>query len=193
MSTKTARTIYEGVWSAPVPTGTLTVDQLLGGDTIIGKPDKPQGLTAEAERDGIEIKCRAQSDGFRNTIKKYVWEIIKGVQSSTIETTGAACTYVFNRKVDGYPETSDLTVWSIRVRAVNVYGKESEWSDAAFIDLDNYGTWQVGVPIVKQEVVGRTVILTFAIPPRSDNRVIYGNIRYGVQIKRIGNADRTFA
>jgi len=47
----------------------------------------------------------------------------------------------------------------------------------------------VGVPIVKQEVVGRTVILTFSIPPRSDNRVIYGNIRYGVQIKRIGNAD----
>lgn len=189
MSTKTARTIYEGVWSAPVPTGTLTVDQLLGGDTIIGKPDKPQGLTAEAERDGIEIKCRAQSDGLRNTIKKYVWEIIKGVQSSTIETTGTVCTYVFNRKVDGYPETSDLTVWSIRVRAVNVYGKESEWSDAAFIDLDNYGTWQVGDPVVKQEVVGRTVILTFSIPPRSDNRITYGNIRYGVQIKRIGNAD----
>ena len=189
MSTKTARTIYEGVWSAPVPTGMLTVDQLLGGDTIIGKPDKPQGVTAEAERDGIEIKCRAQSDGLRNTIKKYVWEIIKGAQSSTIETTGAACTYVFNRKIDGYPETSDLTVWSIRVQAVNVYGKESEWSDTAFINLNNYGTWQPAAPEITSRVSGRNVTLFLSLAPRADGREVYGAPRYQVQIKREALSD----
>lgn len=110
-------------------------------------PDKPIDITASANGDGITIAWRKFSEKENNRISRYEVTIDRGNGSSALAaTTMTTLTYSFYRPDDGYPEASDLSSWRVRVKAVNVYGKESPWSDEAAIDTSNYLTWKVAAP-----------------------------------------------
>ena len=90
------------------------------------------------------------------------------------------------RVVDGYPEASDLTDWTVTVTPVNVYGISGTTSTAVHVnaDADHYGTWLVGLPTIQEKVVDRTIILQLSTQRAANNREIYGDIRYHVRIRR---------
>ena len=155
--------------------------------TEIGNPDKPVIISAIAHEESIAIKCNPIGIGLKNTIKEIFWYIKKGNAEWTMVTssTDISAIYTFDRKTDGYPEASELTNWSVRAKAVNLYGKESEFSDSIAVNTTDYGTWLIETqPIVTDQTFDRTLLVTLGLPPRSDTKKVYGNIQYQVEIKR---------
>lgn len=184
MSTKTARSIADGEWSQPYLTGGLALEELMSG-TSIAEPDVPVLGTVAAERDGISISIVAPPPGINNSIDKYVAAISKGDKgTSQLEFTGLSAAYSFHRPEDGYPEAADLDGWTVAVKAVNTWGKESGWSQEAAPNTDTYGTWRLAAPKVIPQVKDRHVTLLISQPPRSDGRQVYGNIRNAITIRR---------
>lgn len=172
---------------------------LNNGTAFAGKPDTPTIGSAKASRDGISVKCLPIGNGVKNDIASVLWQVAKTAgapeESDWVDLPSTAIletSYAFNRATDGYPEREDLygtTVWRFRARILNAYGKYSEWSDPAAVDVSSYGTWQVGVPIVNTRISDRTITLMMGQPARGDNREIYGTVRYQVQVKRHDDAD----
>lgn len=145
VSSKTARTISDGEWSEPYSSSGLALDKLMNG-TGIGAPDAPVIESVTAEQNGINITITPPVGNINNLSVRYTVELTKNSSTTIIESTSLSAVYSFDRKVDGYPEASDLSSWRVRVKAVNVYGKESPWSDEAAIDTSNYLTWKVAAP-----------------------------------------------
>lgn len=150
----------------------------------------PYSLKALPLKDGIELSCLypAEND-LVNTIKCYTWEITKADGSVVTYTTSEnSFTYVFDRKVDGYPEKEDLTGWSVRANVTNVYGEVSEWTEKTLLDLTTYGTWQITAfttDNVTKEILDRTVIFKLNVTTPS-NLTYYGNTKFRISIKRNG-------
>ena len=150
----------------------------------------PYSLKALPLKDGIELSCLypAEND-LVNTIKCYTWEITKADGSVvTYATSENSFTYVFDRKVDGYPEKEDLTSWSVRANVTNVYGEVSEWTEKTLLDLTTYGTWQITAfttDNVTKEILDRTVIFKLNVTTPS-NLTYYGNTKFRISIKRNG-------
>lgn len=194
ISTKNAASIYEGKWSAPMPTGKKVMDVLVP-EGEIGNPDVVSGLTAVANQNEIVINWDPLGNGLKNTIKRYYVEIKKGNndwQSFTFTTANTA-RYVFDRTSDGYPEYTAFNNWKFRVKAENIYGKLSAfWAETLQIDTTHYGTWTIPPIFVQKEVIDRTVILTalYEGPKRDGNPIeLYGTVKTNVLIKRNGNMD----
>ena len=194
ISTKTAASIYEGEWSAPMPTGKKVMDVLVP-EGEIGNPGVVSGLTAVANQNEIVINWDPLGNGLKNTIKRYYVEIKKGNndwQSFTFTTANTA-RYVFDRTSDGYPEYKAFNNWKFRVKAENIYGKLSAfWAETLQIDTTHYGTWTIPPIFVQKEVIDRTVILTalYEGPKRDGNPIeLYGTVKTNVLIKRNGNMD----
>ena len=184
VSTKTAKSITDGEWSQPYLTGGFALEELMSG-TSIAEPDVPVLGTVTAQRDGISISIVAPAPGINNSIDKYVAAISKGDKGkSELEFTGLSATYSFYRPTDGYPEAADLDKWSVRVKAVNVYGKESGWSQETAPNTDTYGTWQLAAPKVVPQVKDRHITLLLSQPPRADGRKVYGDILNAITIRR---------
>lgn len=186
-SSKTAAKITEGTWSVPTPTGALAVDEILGGQTEIGVPDKPSRLEAVAEEKGIAVKAQINTLGLKNTIQTYIWSLNKGAGWQEIESQSSSDLIPFSK--NEYPEYSDLQNWKIRLRLKNVYGKFSDYSDEVSINTDTYGTWILSQPEITVRVSGRSVSLQMTQPQRSDNRKIYGSIRHKIQIQKPAESD----
>ena len=186
ISVKTAKDIYSGEWSNPVPTGSMAIEEFLGGGIYVGNPDIPSHISAKAQEDGIVINFSPLLPGLKNTIRKFVIALNKGKkdQWTEMETTTTPFTYFFDRKVDAYPEYEILSTWKIKVKSVNIYDKQSNFSSEVVVNTDIYGTWKVQSPHVYTRGNDRTITLLFAQPPRSDSRKIYGSIRYGIVIRR---------
>lgn len=163
---------------------------ITGEDEEIGPPDIPQGLVATAEKDRISISWQPPAPGLKNIIKEYVLQVKKGNSSwgNDWESSGTSTQYFFFRAEDGYPESTELSSWRIRVKAVNIYGKESNgWGggeEGVPVNTDTYGTWQLSPPKVVPQVRDRHVTLLFSQPPRADNRQVYGDIQYEIWIRR---------
>lgn len=185
VSTKTAKSITDGEWSQPYLTGGLALEELMSG-TSIAEPDVPVLGTVAAGRDGISISIVTPAPGINNSIDKYVAAISKrdGTKSSELEFTGLTTTYNFHHPTDGYPEAADLDKWSVRVKAVNTWGKESGWSEEAAPNTDTYGTWQLAAPKVVPQVKDRHITLLLSQPPRADGRKVYGDILNAITIRR---------
>ena len=184
VSTKTAKSITDGEWSQPYLTGGLALEELMSG-TSIAEPNVPVLGTVTAQRDGIGISIVAPAPGINNSIDKYVAAISKGDKGeSELEFTGLSATYSFYRPEDGYPEAEDLDRWRVRVKAVNIYGKESGWSQETAPNTDTYGTWQLAVPKVVPQVKDRHITLLFSQPPRADGRQVYGAVTHAITIRR---------
>ncbi len=194
MSQKTAPTIYDGIWSEPVATTENQILGLIDGTTAISQPDVVTGVTAVAYEDKIKITWNALNsgkNGLRNSVQFYTVKIYKNTNIPVVFTTVAnEIDYIFDRESDGYPEATTLDAWYITVRATNGYGVSSEQeSAAAYIDTENYGSWQLTSPTIHAEPTARLCVITCSLPQRSDGRTRYGKIRYSIQIKRLGVAD----
>lgn len=151
----------------------------------IGTPDIPRGVKAEAAMDGIRVSWLNPNPGLKNIIKEYQVELSRGYEFAEKWTTTATETdYKFYRPTDGYPEATDLDKWKVRVKAVNIYGKESGWSSEVTPNTDTYGTWILTQPKVIVTVQDRHISLAFSQPSRADGRLVYGDVRYGVLVRR---------
>jgi len=91
-----------------------------------------------------------------------------------------------NAAFDGYPESSDLLKYRIRIKAENVYGNQSEdWSEPVIPDTAEYGTWLLSAPVISPSVSHRSVLLRFSQPVLSSGKERYGTIRHRVEIRQI--------
>lgn len=164
------------------------------GAANFGVPDAPTIASCVAGRDSIALACEPLGGGARNSIGMVTWQIAKTAGepspsdwSDFSETTGLTAQYRFNRRTEGYPEREDLAGsvnWRFRAKVENAYGQESEWSEAVIVNTSEYGTWAVQAPTVDARVSDRTITLVMGQPPRADNREIYGNLKFKVQVKR---------
>ena len=162
------------------------IDNLESGNIPVGKPDVPTLVAAVAGKDGLTLSCVQNGDGIRNTLRAIVFTIDKGDgTTATITSNGKTGVYTFDREVDGYPEAGDFSEWSVTARAVSIYGKESDESEAALINVSKYGTWTLAAPVITRRESNRTITLYFQQPTRSDGKERYGNIMHRVQIKRV--------
>lgn len=158
-------------------------------------PDKITGVKAVAERDGIIITCSKPPKGLKNTITKYIVEISHDEGSSYTSFTALAMPFEYafirtrtasNAAFDGYPESSDLLKYRIRIKAENVYGNQSEdWSEPVIPDTAEYGTWLLSAPVISPSVSHRSVLLRFSQPVLSSGKERYGTIRHRVEIRQI--------
>jgi hypothetical protein len=178
---------------APIPADYVTkreldevIDNMQSGNIPVGKPDAPTLVMGSAFRDGLNLSCVYNTDGLRNDLRAIVFTVTKADgTTATISASGRTATYYFDRETDGYPEKADLLQWTVSARAVNIYGKESEASEARPVSTSLYGTWQLAAPVITKRESNRVITLYFQQPTRSDGLERYGNIMHRVQIKRV--------
>jgi hypothetical protein len=142
------------------------LDKLADGSSPdVGRPDNVTGLMARAGKDTVHITWNPLGDGLANALKYVRIEIKKtaGGPWQTFETRGSDFVYNFDRSSDGYPEASGLAAWRVRVKAANIYGRESvEYAPDAGglpVDASSYGTWLPAPPALTAVSSGRTVSL----------------------------------
>lgn len=146
----------------------------------------PQNLVAIASKDSITLSCTFANNGI-STASKIIWAIKKPSQTwdSCIQFTSTFDTfYQFNRASDGFPEASALSDWQVRAKSINSFNKQSEWSESIFIDVSNYGTWIPQLPDVSVTEAKRLVSMSFKQPQRSDLKELYGELSYGILIRK---------
>ncbi len=163
------------------------IEGLLIRPEEIGRPPIVSGLTALATENGITVNWDSiPSTGLQNSIKHYLIELSKdGGQTWTALSPVGTNQYIFNfvrsgEGAVGYPEADFFESWRFRVKAENIYGKESiDWL-STLIDTSQYGTWIPQQPIIATPRVShRTVTLNF-----SQQRSCYGAVFYLVSIQR---------
>lgn len=152
-------------------------------------PSTPTNLSAKTTRDSIRMSCAVSAEDVNN-IDYVLYEITK--EDGTVYTIKDkySATYLFDRQVDGYPESENLSHWSFRTKAVSVYtGLESEWSQSYSMasSLGSYGTWHIPQVVVQKDIVDRTVILSIA--HMDSGREVYGTATPIIKIRRVGNKD----
>lgn len=162
------------------------VGGIISGSLDVGNPDPPKNVRAVADELGLSLSCSVSGVGIKNTVSQFNWEIFRGSDWTPIYSVGASAFYSFRRAEDGYPEAENLSAWKVRVKAVNVYGKESGYSLEAAVDTSIYGTWKLSAPEVAVRVSGRSVSLQMRQPQRSDNRKVYGTVRHKIEIQKPG-------
>lgn len=137
-------------------------------------PETPTDIRLVCNKDGVNASWTFLAGGLRNSIRHYIVELYKDGRTQTFTTTETFHTYNFDRKSDGYPEAEELALWKVRVKAVNVYGAESQWSDFAFVDTSDYLTWKVTAPHAMVTVEQNTIDWTW----QEVNQDVYGSIVY---------------
>ena len=171
---------------------TSAINSLIGGNpSAVGDPSAVRSLSCVAGQEGITLAwLQPLQGGLSGTIAYYEIELSKdsGVTYTPVaHAMNLDYLYAFTG-ADLYKEYTYFARWKFRIRSVNVYGKYSAWTEIT-VDTTTYGTWLFGqaVPEVKiqqNNSTGRVLQATFTMPPRSDQRVLYGTIRYRVQIQR---------
>ncbi|MBO6130983.1 MAG: hypothetical protein J6P28_03345 [Treponema sp.] len=172
-----------------------------GGTNSDAIPDTPVMLDARAYEQEIVLKARTDGSGLKNSVVSVEWQVFKWTSeveevddslwewedAATSPTLGA--NYIFNRSTDGFPESEDLngveSAWFFRCRVKNQYNNYSEWSRKMVVQTEDYGTWKLAAPTVNVKIMDRTATLILSQPVRSDDRQVYGTVRYRVQIKRV--------
>ena len=180
VSSKTAKDINSGEWSAPSPTGSFVFDKLLSEEPTIDVPEKPFDLKAIAEETGLKLSCKTKT-GIKNTISKYFFEIKTGSTWTQYESDSPEYLYKFG---NNYYEALDFLSWKIRAKVQSVYGKESVYTSERTVNTDDYGTWQVQAPEVTTSGNKRLVSLNLVQPERSDRKQIYGSVAYKILVNR---------
>ena len=167
------------------------IDNITNGDADVANPADPVWIIAKAEQNRIHLVWEPiQDDGLANTIKKYIIQYTKDsgtTWNSYAETSDSEYDYAFNRdsSADGYPETSDFSTWSFRIKAENIYGKQSGWVQVESIDVVSYGTWIPATPIVTEANADRDGIsIKFTVS--NTNR--YGDKKYEVFVNHGGTS-----
>ena len=176
---------------APSDVG-AAVGSLESGTAEIGNPDNITGLLAIATRDSVQLSWNPLGQGLRNALQYYSVQVSFDGGVSWIDT-GRSKTNGYNFELSrsgedypAYPEASDFASWRFRVKVRSIYNKDSEWTTGIAVNASAayYGTWNLSVPNVDVKVDGRFVTLSLSQPSRSDGRQQYGNIQYGILIRR---------
>ena len=185
ISTKTAASIYEGEWSAPMPTGKKVMDVLVP-DGKIGDPDSVTGLIAAARQNEIKLEWNPPTgDGIKEGIKTYYVECSKNNGEEwlqLIKTNTNSASYTFNRATDGYPKASVFSTWKFRVRAENIYGKLSSWTETTVNTL-GYFSWVPSTPTITKTEADRDGI---DIAWSTDEAGRYGTPSFSVFVRYNG-------
>lgn len=143
---------------------------------VTSAPDLVSTLTAIAYEDGLTISCGALSSEARNAVAYYTLEISKDSGSTwTVYTMSSnPYTYLFNRSTDGYPETSDLAAWRVRVKVVNTSGitttNYGPSNTGVSVDYATYKTWIPPAPVVTAVAQEKTLDCSWTI----DTSAYYG-------------------
>lgn len=157
------------------------------GQAINGSSENiPEDISlfeAWAEEDRIKFNIVAAAGNLNAGSYKIICQINKGDSWSDVVLTKDN-EYIFNRSTDGYPEASTISTWKFRAKSENIYGFRSENWVETNISTTNYGTWEVGQPLINVRVSDRTLTLILSQPSRSDGKTVYGNVKYKVQIKK---------
>lgn len=157
---------------------------IIDGDYAGQPPIVPLNLLATATKDTIEISFNHNGTGLNNNIAFYVVAIDKGDgQWKTYYADTLTYNYQFERENEGYPEKSDLEKWKIKVKAVNLYAQESEYTAEAPVHTHTYLTWlapQIEVTSAMANEDGITIQWK-CLP-----ELTYGDLRYGYTIKYDG-------
>lgn len=142
-------------------------------------------LTAKAGQDGItaEMETSPASTEY-GTPYRYEFGIRKSSDGDwTVSTSDSSIfTYSFSGE---YPESSELSSWGVRCRAVSVCGLPALSYRETAPDTTGYGTWLLDKPSVATRVSDRSITLIMSQPSKSLEQ--YGTTRYKIQIRRPGD------
>lgn len=156
-----------------------------GSTGRVGEPDPPANVSAVAGEERIALYCAMGGVGLRNSLRLITYEITRADgRISEASFSGTEGYYAFDRGTDGYPEAEDLQGWRVRAKALNTYGKESDWSSSVAINTNYYGTWLVSPPDVHVAVSGRTITLAMSQPALASGRDRYGTFYNRLQIQK---------
>lgn len=187
ISTKTAASIYEGKWSAPMPTGKKVMDVLVP-EGEIGNPDNVTGVTAIARQNEIVIQWNLNADdGLHNSIANYIVQVSKdsgNTWNTGNQVTGNSTSYIFNRdtNADGFPERETFATWCVRVTAVNIYGKNST-PTVQPVDASSYGTWiPVASSFIKRAAAEYGIDYEWTRAAADGNIQLYGSNTYKLRV-----------
>lgn len=186
ISTKTAASIYEGEWSAPMPTGKKVMDVLVP-EGEIDNPDNVTGVTAIARQNEIVIQWNLNADdGLHNSIANYIVQVSKdsgNTWNTGNQVTGNSTSYIFNRdtNADGFPERETFATWCVRVTAVNIYGKNST-PTVQPVDASSYGTWIPVVPSLSKIPEENGINFEWPAPIGANSRTLYGSNQYELTV-----------
>ena len=171
--------------SAAIEAASSSLSAIIDGTSEeVGRPDNVTGLTARAAETGIELSWNPIGTGLANSLKEY--EIQKSTNSgatwqaaASAETNSTSIRFTSSQ----HYEASDFGSWRYRVRAVNLYGKESQqWSNEATVGTDGYGTWQTPSPSVSWSIDSRRLIIQLSLS--ATQRQVYGSVKYKIRMKR---------
>ena len=162
------------------------VAENLKPDSHYGPPQKPVIISAIFNQNGFSALCEIGQGTQNNIITGFTWELSKTDSQIWVpyENKSVQYTYQFNRKTDKYPEAADLASWRLRVKCLNAYGLESEYSDAVQISTANYGTWKIPDPVTSLEFFQDRLLATVSPLPESV---------YGVPKRELFEGDRLIA
>ena len=185
LSSKTAAKITEGTWSVPIATAE-NVAENLKPDSHYGPPTTPVISEASFSQSGFKAVCITGEGTQNNVITGFTWELSKnnGENWTVYKNKSFQFIYDFVRTTDGYPEAEALAFWIIRVKCINAYGLESEYSDAVQISTVNYGTWKIPDPVISLEFFQDRLLATVSPLPDSV---------YGVPKRKLYEGDRLIA
>ena len=148
-------------------------------------PSDVDSMTAVAFRDGIRLSCEDSGNSLPDTKVSYLYEISpdNGTTWKQVKSDGSECVYYFERSVDGWPEAAELSSWTARVKASNIYGVESDNYTVTFVDVSDYGTW---IPAPPSELVllaaDRDYMSCRWKWANTSGRTYYGNNNYIVSV-----------
>lgn len=168
---------FAGIQELPqdYPTYEYVNDMIVAMSGVGYAPTTPVITSVKAEEDGIQVSLEPPGTSKSDVIRHYVVEMWNGIKfREVMRAESTNFTYAFHRPTDGYPEAADLAEWRVRVKAVNIYGKESTWSDEAVIDTSGYLTWEVMAPHAMVTVERDTIDWTW----QEVNQDVYGTIVY---------------
>ena len=156
------------------------LDFIINGDSD-QIPEDVLSLTAVAGENGLTMTPVYTSLTLMDSVT-FKYQIKRGSSAEWADISVRNGFYAFDRTVDGFPEKGTIESWQVRVKAVNLYGNESENWKTALVDADDYGTWLVGTPVLTLRTNKRSLHLHMEQP--ASNRTRYGQIRYRIQISR---------
>ena len=161
--------------------------------TWICEPSSVPGITVIAERNGYRFtrnESSSWSKDFYGDVEVLFSVELEGFYSfKTKENTFVTFDSQASTTAQKYPEESDLKKSVITIQTYNKTTNtvsKSTYDISASLDTSSYGTWEVNTPLINTRVSDRTITLLLNQPARSDNKAVYGTIRYRVQIKKYG-------
>lgn len=180
----TAVVVFAAEYGGVKITKSLTINKRLRGTTVVPVtliPDDVSSVTAVAEKDGIAIRWAWTGAGLKNSLKRYRVEISDDNFATwlTFYCTANEYFYAFNRDTDGYPSSTDLSSWRVRVKAENMYNNESVLYISQSVTTTAYVGWNPSAPAVSTTENGRGPTIGW-----SDAAAWYGAGAHDIQIAK---------